>query len=256
VSRSSDVALAGLALLIAAAPGCTRHAPAKLSMRVGHHLVRCVPPAGWEHLDHGRKQVFRREEMEIFLADLGPANREGLERELEAARRIAEAGRVLDAFERVRELEGPPLFLASWQQRAEFWRVWNGVVLYGDRAGRAAIEGGFESLLAGAALLPAVTPDGLVAYALHRVTETPRRELAHKARRAVGGREWIDVETWDRVTHLERRRLACVDDHGYLLVLGIERGPIVLTAPVYEALLGSIEIAADTTAVAQGSKPE
>jgi len=42
----------------------------------------------------------------------------------------------------------------------------------------------------------------------------------------------------------------------YLLVLGIERGPIVLTAPVYEALLGSIEIAADTTAIAQGSEPE
>src|SRR5437899_5186080 len=150
MSRSADASRAALALLSIATFGCSP-APATLSLRVGHHAVRCVPPAGWERLDHGRKQVFRRNEMVIFLADLGPASHAGLELELRAARRIAESGRIKDAFERVRELEGPPLFLASREQKAEFWRVWNGVVLFGDQAGEAAIESGFDSLLAGTA---------------------------------------------------------------------------------------------------------
>ena len=38
------------------------------------------------------------------------ASRVGLERELRAARRIAEEGRIKDAFERVREREGPPRY--------------------------------------------------------------------------------------------------------------------------------------------------
>jgi len=258
VSRSADAAArAGLALLLAAIPGCSRHAPATLSLHVGHHSVRCVPPPGWERLDHGRKQVFRRDEMEISLADLGPASRVGLERELRAARRIAGEGRIKDAFERVRELQGPPFFLASWQQRADFWRVWNGVVIFGDQAGEAAIESGFDSLLAGTALLPEVTPEGMAAYVLHRTMDTRRYEVAREARRTVRGAQWVEVETWDHVTHLERARLACLDDDGYLLVLEIERGPIEHTGPVFEALLGSLEVAPEASpAVAQGSAPE
>ncbi len=255
MSRSSDTLALGMLALLAAGSGCSRTAPASLSFRVGHHAVRCVPPAGWERLDHGRQQVFRRGEMVIFVADLGPASRPGLESELSAARRIAEAGRVEDAFERVRQLEGPPLFLASQQLRADFWRAWNGVVLSGEQTPLPAVESGLDSLVAGAARLPNATPEEMATYALHRTTRTSRREVAHEVRRTVGGAEWVVVDTWNQVTHLDRTRLACLDDGGYLLALGIERGPIEHAGPVFDALLGSLEVAPGDSLVTQGAPP-
>ena len=87
--------------------------------------------------------------------------------------------------------------------------------------------------------------------------DTRRREVAHETRKMVRGAEWVEVGTWDHVTHLDRARLACLDDGGYLLVLGIERGPIEHAGPVFDALLGSLEVVPDATpSLAQGSAPE
>ena len=78
-------------------------------------------------------------------------------------------------------------------------------------------------------------------YALDATSDPRRREIARQTRRVVGGSPWADIETWDRVTHLDRRRLALRDNGGYLLVLYTERGRFENLDPVFEEVLGSIE---------------
>lgn len=63
---------AGLTALLCmcASVGCKAQPPAEWV--VGGHQIRLVAPVGWEHVDHGRQQVFRRAEMELVLEDFGP----------------------------------------------------------------------------------------------------------------------------------------------------------------------------------------
>ena len=243
------VVLAGCAATIALTTGCVSSPTQPQAIRVGHHRVRLVPPPGWEHLDHGREQLFRNREAELTLslADLGPSSRAGLVRELEAARRLWLDGRRKDALARVRELHGPPLAFTPSEQRAKFWSPWNEVVYLGDHADSAAVGRGFDALIEGTAALAPDSLEMMAAYALDTTEDAPGREIARQERRMLHGATWVVVDTWSRVSHLDRRRLACLDDGGYLLVLRMERGSVERAGLVFEALLGSIDAEPDTT---------
>ena len=69
--RTKVIAAALLVFAMTAGTSCSR--PAAQSMEVGSHHVRLAPPPNWEHLDHGREQIFRSGEMQVILADLGPS---------------------------------------------------------------------------------------------------------------------------------------------------------------------------------------
>ena len=235
----------GLALLVALAAiscaGCSRPATPQ-RLEVGHHRIRLVPPPGWEHLDHGREQIFRNGEMQLLLADLGPATRAGLVRALEEAREIWIEGRRKAALALVLNLRGPPLSLATSEERAEFWRPWYDVSAFQDSADSASIALAFDELIVGTRALPDTSAEAVAAYALDLLSDMRRREIARQGHRAVHGADWTLVQTWDRVSHLGVSRLACLDNRGYLLALRIERGPIESTGPVFEDLLSSIEV--------------
>ena len=212
-------------------------------MDVGRHHVRLVPPSGWEHLDHGREQVFRNGEMKLLLVDLGPSTRDGMARELRNAREIWLQGRRKDALARVHDLRGAPLDLATNHERAVYWRPW--YAMRDDSADSTTIGKAFEEFLVGIERLTDFPPESLAAYALDRSGDMRRREVGSQERRTIHGAEWTVVETWDRVTHLYRSRLASFDNGGYLLALRIEGGPIEVTGPIFDALLSSIEIVPD-----------
>jgi hypothetical protein len=78
VRRRAEAFASILLVLIA---GCARPTPTK-TVTVGHHRVRFVAPAEWEHLDQGRQQIFRQMDVAVVLEDLGPADREGLKRDI------------------------------------------------------------------------------------------------------------------------------------------------------------------------------
>jgi hypothetical protein len=242
-------ALLAVVITTALSAGCVP-APAKPeAIRVGHHGVRLVPPPGWEHLDHGREQLFRNREAEltISLSDLGPSSRAGLVRELEAARRLWLEGRRKDAFARVRELHGPTLAFAPSEVRAKFWGPWNEVVYLGDHADSSTVGHGFDALVEGTATLAPDSLEMMAAYAVMTTEDVPGREVARQERRVLHGATWVVVDTWSRVSHLDRRRIACLDDAGYLLALRMERGSVERAGLVFEALLGSIDAEPDTT---------
>lgn len=137
------------------------------SVEVGSHRVRLLTPAGWERLDHGSWQIFRRGEAQITLADLGPSVIDSLAPRADSAAAVLR--RVLGASE-----------------------------------------------------------------------DTTRREIHRSIHRVVGDSDWLEVETWDRTTHLGARKLAIQDHLGGLLVLREDGSAGAATSRAYETILDSL----------------
>lgn len=231
----ASVVLAALALT------CSK-SPNKQALDVGHHRVRLSPPEQWEHLDHGRAHVFRKEETQLVLEDLGTASRHGMVREIEAARSIWLEGRRADAFARVRDLRGPSFSYTTSHARAVFWQPWWNMKAAFGGPDSASIGIAFDSLIARTEGLAPDSPDAMTRYAIEKALDGRRYEVAQRGKRSIGGREWAVAETWDPVTHLDRRRFAACDNDGYLLALRVERDPVGVAGGAFERLLGSIEI--------------
>jgi hypothetical protein len=155
-----------LILLALVHTSCARP-PRPVTLEVGRRTVRLVVPAGWEHLDHGRQQLFRLAEAQLSLTNRGPI----------------------------------------------------------------ALEAGTPAADSAAHVLELV---------LGNASDTRRRELAVQARDTIAGTAWSLVETWDHVTHLDRKRVAFTDAGGELLVLRVDRGDIARTGAVFDGLLRSL----------------
>ena len=238
----ADRAAWACALFLATGCGTSR----ERELDVGAHHVRVVPPPGWEVLEHGRQSYFRSGETVLSLTDLGPVNARGFGRELRSARGLWLEGRRLDAFERVRRLSGPLLRYATYDERADFWRHWYDLTYAPGQVDSASIGIGLDTLTARAGRLPAVTQPQMDEYALERWSDAWRREVMNRQPRRTRGHLWTQLVTWNRVSHTDRSELAYVEDDGYLLLLAVEHGPWEITAPAFEALMGSVEVAPDT----------
>jgi hypothetical protein len=239
--HANRVALIAAGVLLA---GCAHQEsrPASIQMEIGHHRLRLAAPMGWEHLDHGRQQLFRMGESELALEDLGPASRAGLVNELREARALMVAGRRGEAFERVRWLHGPPVFLLPQPLRADFWRPWTDATYIPETADSLAVLRAFDTLIHAAENLPDTPMKDLTDYVLTRSASASRSEIARKDVRVIHDVEWTDIETWNRVSHMDRERLALADDGGYLLTLATRRGLYAQTGPAFDSLLASIEL--------------
>jgi hypothetical protein len=140
-------------------------------------------------------------------------------------------------------LRSPSLRFAPSQQRADFWKPWTDVTYIPDLADSSAIGAAFEALIEGTRTFAKVTPESMLEYVLVLTSDaTRRREIGHRDRRTIHGSDWIEVETWDRVSHLDRSRVAFLESDGYLLVLSIDRGRFEETGPGFEALLTSLDV--------------
>lgn len=229
------------AALLAQAPGCAS-SPQPREVEVGHHRLRLLPPETSEHLDHGRQQLFRNGEVSLVLEDLGPITPEGLESELRRARQLWLDGRRRDAFARVSELHGPPIQLLPSDRRAHFWKPWTDATYVPEAVDSLSIGEAFDALIAGARELPEPTVEQVTEYVVSRLHGAERREIATVKPRLIHDRDWVVIETWDRVSHLSRSRMAWIEDRGYLLVLGTDRGLIEQNGSAFERLLESIEV--------------
>lgn len=170
--RCRKAAIAFVAASLLALGACSR-SPEK-DLQVGHFHLRLVVPDGWEHLDHGREQIFRNGETRMSLAEFAAPLSEGA---------------------------APP------------------------------------------------APDSLAVLLFEQVFAERRLELYRRERRTIRGADWILLDAWDRVTHTNHTRLACVEGGGYLLVLRIDRGPVEQANAAFEGLLESIQfVAAETSA--------
>ena len=239
-----------LALAGAVGAGCSP-APAGKSTEavlVGRHHVWLAVPKGWERLDHGRQQLFRNGEAQISLVDLGPATRAGMVSELQSADSLWRAGRHLDAIHRIRNLRSPALRYAESQTRADFWKPWTDAAYNSDPADSFPMGLALNALIAGTNALTEATPDQMLKYVLGPDFNKERTEVSHQGQRTIHGSQWTDVETWSRVSHQYRSRIAYLVDDGYFLVLTIDAGVFEQAGPAFEALLTSIDVGAEEPA--------
>ena len=147
----------------------------------------------------------------------------------------------------MRELHGPTLAFAPDDSRARFWSQWNEAIYLGNRPDSATVARGFQALVDRTRDLAPDSLELMAAYALTTTEDLQDREIVRQERRTVNGATWDVIDTWGRVAHGDRRRIACLDDGGYLLVLRTKRGPVERTGLVFEGLLQSIVAEADTT---------
>jgi hypothetical protein len=239
--RTSRLARVIAVTVLSVAAGCAGEAPERT--QVGHHEVWLSVPRGWEHLDHGRQQLFRRGEEQLSLTDLGPGTRAGLKNDIQAAESLWLAGRERDAFERVRELRSPMMRDALSRERADFWRPWTDATYDPERADSAAIGTAFAALIEGTKIFPESTPDRLLQYVLDLTGAMPNREIASRAERTIHGSAWTEIETWSPVSHLGRSRVAYTLHDGDLLALAEDRGRDESVARAFEQLMRSIQFA-------------
>jgi hypothetical protein len=236
-ARPAALAPALLALVL---PGCGPK-PEPIDLALGTHRFRLALPPGWEHLDQGREQVFRRGELRIVFADLGPATPEGVERELEEARETLRQGRRLDAIERVHALRIPAAMYPGGGPREAHWQPWVTLEHAPQEASETELEQALDLLAAQAEALraPALDTLGLMTWPV--IEDDERRALARAETRVLGGREVRVIVTWDRNTHNWPRHHAFLVDRGRLFALSTaaEHDPAVMKA--YEVMLGSLE---------------
>lgn len=231
-----------IAVLSTSVAGCSAGKPAATTIQVGHHRLRLEPPPGWEHLDHGREQLFRNGETQLRVADLGPATRQGLVSELREAQALWLAGRRGDALQRVRSLHGPPIRFLPWRERADFWKPWTDVTYVASTADSAELGLAFDALIRAAEDLPETPVAELTEYVLHRAHDADRREIGRRDSIEIHGSRWLVIETWDRLSHLYRRRVAILDHEGYLLELVTDRGVFEQMSGAFDSLLASIVV--------------
>jgi hypothetical protein len=98
---------------------------------------------------------------------------------------------------------------------------------------------------------PIPPPHAIAARVLARSTHAGRREIAHGSRRSLHGREWAELETWDRVSHMNRARVAFLTAGGHVLAVAIESGPIEQTGPAFEQLLQTVEVVSEPASARQ-----
>lgn len=229
--------IALIVIVAGLAGGCSGSQTPPTTVQVGHHPLRLVTPRGWEHLDHGHEQLFRNGEAALRLTDLGVGAREGLANELREARSLWLAGRKRDAFTLVSTLHRPPVrFL-------EFWRPWADVTFIPGASDSAAVGRALETLIHQAEDLPEAPVEIITVHVMRYLHNADLHEVTRRDSLVIHGSRWLVIETWDRLSHLQRRRVGILENRGYLLTLTTERGAFEQTIGAFDSLLASIELA-------------
>jgi len=222
--------------------GCSDPPSERLTTAIGVHRVELEAPAGWEHLDHGREQRFGDGLSQISIADLGPVAPDGFRREIVAARELYRARQLDDSRTRLRALHLRSSF-PSAQRWESFSEWWDGIRLAGvghHSEDPAIVERAYTAVLAEVAALPRPDLTTLALNALEVLGHDERHDIAHQEATAVSGRPGLLIDTWDRLSHAQRRRHLFVLNDGYLLVARMELGRFSEMEPAFDTLATSL----------------
>ena len=206
-------------LLLALLAGCDlREAPR--AFELGEHRGQVRVPAGWTALDHGRQWRLRNREAALVLQDLGAAGPPGIRREVERARELWRRGGVDEARWRLRNVPVPRELFPTAAERETFWAAWS--AFFGDPARvvpYAEIDSTFSDVLARVDALPPPDLPALADAGLKALGHDQRRDVKSRQALKVGGRDALDVETWNRLSHANPQRFLFIAHDGYLLAL-------------------------------------
>ena len=208
-----------LALLASLGLACGCAAPPRQEFEVGVHRLSMVTPAGWQHVDQGRRHLIRRGDARLVIEDLGPRTREGIRDEIQKARERWRAGSDGEGRTVMRGIEVAPRLFESADQRQAFWSIWHAVA--GSRDFDSA-DLHFDRLLTAIDGMRELSLDEIVDDALQELGEDQRRSRASLEPRSLDGRNGAFVVTWNRLSHADPRTFAIFVNRGRVLALRVE----------------------------------
>lgn len=231
-------ALALAAALALVANGCAR--PERVTLDLEPLRVSVELPAGWRHVDLGRRHVLQEGEDQIAFESFGPAGREGIRRAIERARGQARAGDLPLAQAMLRRIPvGDDLF-ATPAHRSRFRDVWNGVSRTAATTPAPVVDAAFEALLAAVDSLPERDSLRVEREVLRAMGADDRRDVASRRLVRLDGHDARLLETWHRMTHEPRGRHLIVLEDGEVLGAWTARGAFTATAPVFDRVTRSL----------------
>jgi hypothetical protein len=212
----------------------------RIELRVGVHHVTVRVPRGWERVDYGQRQVFQHGLARIVLADFGLVEPVGYLREIETAQDLWSRGQALDARDRLAKLRLLPASFASHDAYEAIWGATYDLRRTLEHGTPAEGEASFRDLIDALQRLPAPSVEDLADVALRVFGHDQRREIANKTHRQVGGREALVIDTWDRLSHEDRKRYVLAINEGSLLLAATEQGVFAEVEEAFDALVASI----------------
>ena len=237
-----------VALLLTLLASCDRR-EAPRAFELGPHRGQVRVPAGWAALDHGRQWRLRKGEAELVLQDLGAAGPQGIRREVERARELWRVGRVDEARWRLRNVPVPRELFPTAVEREAFWAAWSAFL--GDPAmvvPYAEIDPAFRDVLARVDALPPPDLPALADAGLKALGHDQRRDVKSRQALKVSGRDALDVETWNRLSHANPQRFLFIADDGYLLALYTARQADAEALRAFASVRDSLHFAAADSA--------
>jgi hypothetical protein len=103
---------------------------------------------------------------------------------------------------------------------------------YGDR----------HQLRHGTARIAIEEAGGAPDKALRRLGEDEQRDVASRTPLQIGNHEALMVDTWDRLSHTQRKRFCFVQGEGPRLVIYIQHGRFESVQPDFDALIASVAL--------------
>ena len=234
-------------MLMATAPGllaggCAGEAPAPLSLQVGFHRVVVDAPQGWEHIDHGAEQLFKRNFDQILLNDAGPVTVAGFRQEVERAREVFRGGNLGQANDILNDLRWRSSFPSK-----DRWDTFHASLnrARGIGPGRRqhdpfAVESAYTEVLLQLATLPQRNIATLAQELLADFEPVDRRTIRNEGPMVIAGRQAWRIDTWDRLNHIQPMRYIFVLDEGRFLVIRTGLGKFEDIEPTFEAVVASL----------------
>jgi hypothetical protein len=237
---SGRVALAALLLLVCA---CAEQAPDRQQLVVGLHDLELVAPEGWQHYDHGLQHRFENGSSHMTLTDHGAVFPKSFLREIRQARDLFHQERSMDARAILHRLSLRSAFPSqeSWEAFDNQWRVLRRIG--GSRPiVPDEVESAFTQAMAQIEALPAPGFTSVAIEALEGMFQGAHRELAQQQAMAVSGHDALLIDTWDRLTHDNRKSYLFVLNKGNLLVVRMESGRFPEMEPAFNSIVATIRV--------------
>jgi hypothetical protein len=217
-----------------------------LELAAGVHRLRVQQPSGWEHLDQGREHRFRSGIAQLSITDHGPVAGAGYRARLRHVRELWLDGRGADASAAMARIDVAPERFATHAERERFTDLWNQLhmSLRGPERGldrQADIQRDFDDLQRMLRLSRDPEVEELLPGLLEAYQFDSQRAIASVENVQVGDRTATIVETWDKLSHNNRRRYALISNEGSLLVVWTAFGGAGQTLPGFETLVDSLE---------------
>jgi hypothetical protein len=191
---------------------------------IGEQRVSVNIPAGWEAFDEGKQIRIHKAPADVVLRDLGAAGPKGYRHEVEQARELWRKGRGDEARARMHRMELPHDQLEARTDGNSFRDAWYGVVEAPKEAAFAELSPWFETIVAGIDALPPPDLRAVADASLAKLGHDARRDVKSRITATIDGRDALDVETWNRLSHATPQRLLFVLNDGYLLAFYTGQG--------------------------------